>query len=207
MPLPTIDQSNQSPNYLNDNPTKDEALQWSAKVDHRFNNTASLSALYVWARTGENGDCWYDEPHLAGLPDVPAGSESPRRRPEQQLRPEQHHGALAALRLEPVRRFQRAPVPVRPGRTRLQRRRTSAPCPARSFRESTSATSASWGSRRATTAISAPTPAAARSPSCSAGTASRWAPTIGASACTGSPTAKSPATSPSTGSSARGPIR
>jgi hypothetical protein len=60
MPMPTIDASNQSPNYLNDNPTKDEALQWSAKVDHKFTNKNALSALYVWARTGENGDCWYN---------------------------------------------------------------------------------------------------------------------------------------------------
>ena len=68
MPMPTIDQSNQSPNYLNDNPTKDEALQWSAKMDHRFNDKVSLSGLYVWARTGENGDCWYDDAHLAACP-------------------------------------------------------------------------------------------------------------------------------------------
>ena len=68
MPKPTIDQSNQSPNYLNDNPTKDEALQWSAKVDHRLSEKNSLSALYVWARTGEDGDCWYDTEHLAACP-------------------------------------------------------------------------------------------------------------------------------------------
>jgi trimeric autotransporter adhesin len=60
MPKPTNELSNQSPNYFNDNPTKDEALQWSAKMDHKFTNNLSLSALYVWARTGEDGDCWYD---------------------------------------------------------------------------------------------------------------------------------------------------
>jgi len=90
MPKPTIDQSNQSPNYLNDNPTKDEALQWSAKMDHRFNDKVSLSALYVWARTGENGDCWYDADHLAACP------------------------------MEQVRRFPNPPEPVRPGGPRLQ---------------------------------------------------------------------------------------
>jgi hypothetical protein len=68
MPKPTTDVSNQSPNYLNDNPTQDEALQWSAKVDHKFSDRNSFSALYVWARTGENGDCWYDAEHLAACP-------------------------------------------------------------------------------------------------------------------------------------------
>ena len=51
---------NQSPNYFNDNPTKDEALQWSAKMDHKFTDNLSLSALYVNAWTGEDGDCWYN---------------------------------------------------------------------------------------------------------------------------------------------------
>jgi hypothetical protein len=60
MPKPTDEVSNQNANYFNDNPTKDEALQWSAKMDHKFTDNLSLSALYVWARTGENGDCWYN---------------------------------------------------------------------------------------------------------------------------------------------------
>jgi len=68
MPKPTLEVSNQSPNYFSDNPTKDEALQWSAKMDHKFNDKTMFSALYVWARTGENGDCWYDAEHLAACP-------------------------------------------------------------------------------------------------------------------------------------------
>ena len=112
LPLPQVNVDNGSNNYTATAQIIDYFQQeYTGKVEHKFTDKVSLTGFYLYNHTNEPCSDYF-EPGLNGAEPLrrserlPAEAAAADPGAQQHLDPERHVGAVAAVRLHPVRRQQ-----------------------------------------------------------------------------------------------------